>query len=156
MKPNDSNAVLVISRVKSIPIAGAPDAPATDGNITRHGWLGAPTAAGRAFAGNEDDGMNSLPPPGGIRLRKWAEMSEAPALGYTPHSGPMQMAFQDGAAFPAFVAMRGSWNRRPPSGYEVMRVDSLGLDPGASREEVLQAIEGKVLAAGEIVGTFER
>ena len=52
-----------------------------------------------------------------------------PALGYTPHSAPMQMAFYDGAAFPeayrgdAFVAMRGSWNRRPPSGYEVARID---------------------------------
>jgi Raf kinase inhibitor-like YbhB/YbcL family protein len=41
----------------------------------------------------------------------------------------MQMAFYDGNAFPAdykgdaFIAMRGSWNRRPPSGYEVVRVD---------------------------------
>jgi glucose/arabinose dehydrogenase len=68
-------------------------------------------------------------PPNGITLEKWAEMSEEPALGYTAHSAPMQLAFYDGAAFPqeyqgdAFVAMRGSWNRRPPSGYEVVRVD---------------------------------
>lgn len=68
-------------------------------------------------------------PPPGLTLEKWAEMSEEPALGYTPHSAPMQMAFYDGTAFPAeyrgdaFVAMRGSWNRRPPSGYEVVRVD---------------------------------
>lgn len=68
-------------------------------------------------------------PPPGLTLEKWAEMSEEPALGYTPHSAPMQMAFYDGTAFPAeyrgdaFVAMRGSWNRRPPSGYEVARVD---------------------------------
>ena len=35
-------------------------------------------------------------------------------------------------------------------------VDSLGLDPAAKREAVLEAMQGKVLAAGEIVGTFER
>ena len=40
----------------------------------------------------------------------------------------MQMAFYTGAQFPdeyrssAFVAMRGSWNRKPPSGYEVVRI----------------------------------
>ncbi|MDQ3322049.1 MAG: YbhB/YbcL family Raf kinase inhibitor-like protein, partial [Acidobacteriota bacterium] len=47
---------------------------------------------------------------------------------------PMQMAFNTGAMFPAeyrndaFVAMRGSWNRIPPSGYEVVRIrfDSAG------------------------------
>ena len=48
---------------------------------------------------------------------------------HTPHAAPMQMSFYTGAAFPeqfrgdAFVAMRGSWNRQPPSGFEVMRVD---------------------------------
>lgn len=68
-------------------------------------------------------------PPPGLTLEKLAERSEEPTSGYTPHSAPMQMAFYDGAMFPAeyrgdaFVAMRGSWNRRPPSGYEVMRVD---------------------------------
>jgi phosphatidylethanolamine-binding protein (PEBP) family uncharacterized protein len=30
----------------------------------------------------------------------------------------------------------------------------LPLDPGASREEVLKAMEGHVLAAGELVGSF--
>jgi glucose/arabinose dehydrogenase len=37
----------------------------------------------------------------------------------------MQMLFYDGSQFPgefrgdAFVALHGSWNRKPPSGYEV-------------------------------------
>lgn len=68
-------------------------------------------------------------PPEGETLASWAERSEEPALGYTPHAAPMQMLFYRGDAFPeshrgdAFVAMRGSWNRRPPSGYEVVRVD---------------------------------
>ena len=40
----------------------------------------------------------------------------------------MQMVFYTGEQFPpeyrndAFVTMRGSWNRKPPSGYEVVRV----------------------------------
>uniref|UniRef100_UPI0022406AE0 PQQ-dependent sugar dehydrogenase n=1 Tax=Paracoccus beibuensis TaxID=547602 RepID=UPI0022406AE0 len=68
-------------------------------------------------------------PPEGITLEDWAAQSEEPALGYTPHAAPMQMAFYTGSAFPeeyrgdAFIAMRGSWNRRPPSGYEITRAD---------------------------------
>jgi Raf kinase inhibitor-like YbhB/YbcL family protein len=67
-------------------------------------------------------------PPAEITLKQWAEMSEEPALLYTAHAAPMQMAFYEGGMFPeaykgdAFVAMRGSWNRNPPSGYEVVRV----------------------------------
>ncbi|MGF9567580.1 YbhB/YbcL family Raf kinase inhibitor-like protein [Neorhizobium sp. BT27B] len=68
-------------------------------------------------------------PPEGITLDQWAKQSTEPVLGYTAHSAPMQMAFYGGTAFPAdykgdaFIAMRGSWNRRPPSGYEVVRVN---------------------------------
>jgi Raf kinase inhibitor-like YbhB/YbcL family protein len=68
-------------------------------------------------------------PPEGITLSDWAKKSDEPALGYTAHSAPMQAAFYNGNAFPEsyrgdlFVAMRGSWNRRPPSGYEVLRVE---------------------------------
>ncbi len=68
-------------------------------------------------------------PPEGITLEQWAAMSEEPLVGYTAHSAPMQMTFYTGSAFPeeyrgdAFIAQRGSWNRRPPSGYEISRVD---------------------------------
>lgn len=68
-------------------------------------------------------------PPADITLEQWAAMSTDPVLGYTPHAAPMQMAFHPGGGFPeeyrgdAFVAMRGSWNRRPPAGYEVVRID---------------------------------
>ena len=40
----------------------------------------------------------------------------------------MQMTFYTGTQFPeeyrndAFLVMRGSWNRKPPSGYEVVRI----------------------------------
>ncbi|GAA4164297.1 hypothetical protein GCM10023069_18880 [Shinella granuli] len=35
-------------------------------------------------------------------------------------------------------------------------VDTLGIDPGATREDVLKAMSSHVLSKGEIVGTFER
>ncbi|WEK03669.1 MAG: YbhB/YbcL family Raf kinase inhibitor-like protein [Candidatus Devosia phytovorans] len=76
--------------------------------------------------GNFNPHMN---PPMGVTLEQWAAQSEEPALGYTAHAAPMQMTFYTGTAFPeeyrgdAFIAMRGSWNRRPPSGYEITRVD---------------------------------
>ncbi len=47
---------------------------------------------------------------------------------YQAHSAPIGMAFYTGAQFPpeyqgdAFVARRGSRNRNPPTGYEVVRV----------------------------------
>lgn len=76
-------------------------------------------------------------PPEGMTLEQWAEQSEEPLLGYTAHAAPMQMTFYEGSAFPeeyrgdAFVAMRGSWNRRPPSGYEVTRIDFRDGEPAA-------------------------
>ena len=64
----------------------------------------------------------------GLTNADWARQSREPVLLYTPHSAPMQWAYYTGGMFPdeyrndAFVAMRGSWNRVPPSGYEVVRV----------------------------------
>jgi glucose/arabinose dehydrogenase len=66
-------------------------------------------------------------PPKGTK-EEWAKASREPHLLYTAHAAPMQMVFYTGSQFPeeyrndAFVAMRGSWNRRPPSGYEVVRI----------------------------------
>ncbi len=67
-------------------------------------------------------------PPGGITKAQWKLQSEPMVLGYTAHSAPMQMLFYRGTAFPAeyrgdaFATMRGSWNRDPASGYEIVRV----------------------------------
>ncbi len=86
----------------------------------QYGW---PYVYGRNEFNPQDN------PPEGMTLEQWAKQSTEPELGYTAHSAPMQMAFYDRDAFPedyrgdAFVAMRGSWNRRPPSGYEVLRID---------------------------------
>lgn len=55
--------------------------------------------------------------------------TEAPVLTYTAHSAPIGMTFYDAAKFPAdykgdaFVALRGSWNRREPAGYKVVRIN---------------------------------
>jgi len=71
---------------------------------------------------------NIVPKELGLTNADWAKQSENPLLLYTPHAAPMQMAFYTGSMFPAeykndaFVAMRGSWNRNPPSGYEIVRV----------------------------------
>jgi glucose/arabinose dehydrogenase len=76
-------------------------------------------------------------PPGGVTFTQYAEGSVEPIGLHTPHSAPMQMAFYTGDAFPedyrgdAFIALRGSWNRRPPSGYEVLRVDFEDGEPVA-------------------------
>jgi glucose/arabinose dehydrogenase len=54
--------------------------------------------------------------------------TEPPVATYTAHAAPMQLVFYTGDQFPeeyrhdAFVTMRGSWNRNPPTGYEVVRV----------------------------------
>lgn len=67
-------------------------------------------------------------PPGDISVVEWAAKSVEPVGFYTPHAAPMQLIFYSGEQFPedfqgdAFVAFRGSWNRKPPSGYEVVRI----------------------------------
>ncbi|MBC8098314.1 MAG: sorbosone dehydrogenase family protein [Armatimonadetes bacterium] len=54
--------------------------------------------------------------------------SAAPVVTYQAHSAPIGMVFYTGSQFPAeyvndaFVAMRGSWNRSDPTGYDVVRV----------------------------------
>jgi Raf kinase inhibitor-like YbhB/YbcL family protein len=67
-------------------------------------------------------------PPGEITKEQWKATSVPMTLGYTAHAAPMQLVFYTGRAFPAqyqgdaFVTMRGSWNREPPSGYEIVRI----------------------------------
>ena len=59
---------------------------------------------------------------------QWAKESRNPELMHTAHSAGMQWLFYTGDQFPAeyrtdaIVTLRGSWNRKPPSGYEVVRI----------------------------------
>jgi glucose/arabinose dehydrogenase len=54
--------------------------------------------------------------------------TEGAVLTHQAHTAPIEMLFYSGAQFPAeyrndaFVALRGSWNRRPAIGYEVARI----------------------------------
>lgn len=82
------------------------------------------------------DGVNPQSTPvGGISKEQWAEQSTPMVLGYTAHAAPMQFKFYDGRSFPAeyqgdaFATMRGSWNRAPASGYEVVRIDYENGEP---------------------------
>jgi Raf kinase inhibitor-like YbhB/YbcL family protein len=89
-----------------------------------------------------DDGqLNPQDEPIKVTQLEWAQKSTNPVAGYEPHAAPMQLAFYTGAQFPAeyrnnaFVAMHGSWNRKPASGYEVARIrfsdsgDFQGFEP---------------------------
>ena len=76
-----------------------------------------------------DGRINLQPePPDGLTREQWKAMSTPAVLTYTSHSAPMQFQFYTAGQFPpeykgdAFATMRGSWNRLPPSGYEVVRV----------------------------------
>lgn len=87
----------------------------------KYGWA-------YVYADGKLNPQDEPPPELGLTNEDWARQSENPVLLYTAHSAPMQMTFYTGSQFPAeyrndaFVAMRGSWNRTPPSGYEVVRV----------------------------------
>jgi Raf kinase inhibitor-like YbhB/YbcL family protein len=75
------------------------------------------------------DGVNPQSTPvGDITKEQWKAFSTPMVMGYTAHAAPMQMVFYKGGSFPsefkgdAFVTMRGSWNRDPAAGYEIVRV----------------------------------
>ena len=77
----------------------------------------------------EDGKFISHPlPPAGYTREDWAKMTTFPTLMHTAHSAGIQMAFYTGNQFPAqykndaFIALRGSWNRNPPSGYQIARI----------------------------------
>jgi glucose/arabinose dehydrogenase len=56
------------------------------------------------------------------------QKTEPSVLNYQAHSAPIGMVFYTGRQFPAeyrhdaFVAMHGSWNRKPATGYKVVRI----------------------------------
>jgi glucose/arabinose dehydrogenase len=68
-------------------------------------------------------------PKDGRSKEQFCAGTELPVMGYTAHTAPIAFVFYYAGMFPndykgdAFVAMHGSWNRRPPTGYEVIRVN---------------------------------
>jgi Raf kinase inhibitor-like YbhB/YbcL family protein len=107
----------------------------------------------------DDDQINPHTEPLETSSEEWAEMSEEPVGFYTAHSAPMQMTFYTGAQFPteyrndSFVAMRGSWNRKPPSGYEIVRVR---FDASGGFTSFEPFLTGFIQPAGEGLGYFGR
>lgn len=87
----------------------------------KYGWA-------YVYADGKINEQDEPPKDLGLTNEDWARQSKNPVLMYTPHAAPMQMLFYTGSQFPAeykndaFVAFRGSWNRVPPSGYEVVRI----------------------------------
>ena len=58
---------------------------------------------------------------------KFCPTTESPLLTYDAHAAPIAFKFYNGKMFPgyqgdAFVAFHGSWNRKVPKGYNVVRV----------------------------------
>jgi glucose/arabinose dehydrogenase len=80
------------------------------------------------FADQQPDVFTVAPPPGNTGRAAFCARTMAATLTYTAHSAPIGMVFYTGNQFPseyvndAFVAMRGSWNRKEPSGYKVVRI----------------------------------
>jgi glucose/arabinose dehydrogenase len=73
-----------------------------------------------------------------------------------PHSAPLTFAFYDGSQFPAeykgdmFLALHGSWNRSPRTGYMVVRVPLHGQ--GKASGEYEEFLTGFVTADGNVWG----
>ena len=66
--------------------------------------------------------------PPGMTKSAYCAGTSAPTLSTQAHNAPIGMTFYAGTSFPeeyrddAFIAMHGSWNRLPPTGYEVTRL----------------------------------
>lgn len=76
-------------------------------------------------------------PPHGETKESYASRCTSPALLAVAHGSPLGLVFYKGGQFgseyegDAFVTMHGSWNRKPPSGYEVMRIRFKDGEPRA-------------------------
>ncbi len=66
--------------------------------------------------------------PEGMTREAFCAKTEAAVLDFPAHSSPLGFVFYTGNQFPAayrndaFVALHGSWNRNPPSGFKIVHV----------------------------------
>jgi glucose/arabinose dehydrogenase len=79
------------------------------------------------FAARQPDPI--IMPPPNMTIEEYCAETTAPAVTLGAHSSPIAFRFHDDTAAlsteydgHAFLALRGSWNRFPPTGYEVVRV----------------------------------
>ncbi len=123
----------------------------------RYGWP-------FVYEDGKPDQNAHLPIEKGYTIQGWLAKSTSPVLTYTAHAAGMQMRFYRGSMFPkeyrgdAFATMHGSWNRKPPSGYEVVRVHFENGQPKSIAPLItgfLQDPEGQPSQFGRICGLAE-
>lgn len=107
------------------------------------------------------DAFVSAEPPDKLARSEYCSRTRPSVLEYQAHSAPMTWVFYTGGMFPteyrndAFVAMRGSWNRNPPTGYKVVRVRFDGQGTPTSIDDFASGwlVEGGQGHFGRLVGT---
>lgn len=83
--------------------------------------------------------------------------TQAPLVELPAHIAPLGLSVYTGSSFPAeyrgdlFVASHGSWNRQPPAGYKVLRIN---LETGKTSDFVTGWLQGSVVL-GRPVGVIE-
>jgi len=101
-----------------------------------------------------------MEPPPNMSAEEFAQTTEPSVLDYQAHSSPIGFTFYRAEQFPeefrnsAFAAMRGSWNRLPPTGYKVIRIvyDTKG-DPVSAEDFVTGwLLEGGRTQFGRVAG----
>ena len=120
-------------------------------------WSGAP-ASTRSYAVMADDPDAALKPVSHWVAWNIAATSLPEGVPPQPQTPP-PLSVRQGAATPGLLGYVGP---RPPVGdpphayhFQVFALDTvLTLDPGASREQLLHAVAGHVVAKGETVGRF--
>lgn len=97
--------------------------------------------------------------PGKVPKAQFCAGTQGSVLNYTPHAAAIWMHFYTGSQFPleykndAFVAMRGSWNRSEPSGYEVVRVH---FDAAGKPQSITPFLTGFVYQEDDVWKQFGR
>ena len=73
--------------------------------------------------------------PNFVSTDNFCKTTTVPAITFTSHSTPIGITFLDKTNFPAeykndaIVALHGSWNRKSPSGYKLVRIKFNGNNP---------------------------
>jgi glucose/arabinose dehydrogenase len=89
--------------------------------------------------------------PEEMTRQEFCAQTEPPVATYTAHAAPMQLVYYTADQFPAeyrndgFVTMRGSWNRNPPVGYEVVRIR---FDDAGNPESMESFVSGWLVEGG--------
>lgn len=94
--------------------------------IRENGFYGYPFAHSNQVYFNFEANAQyrALKPITAIDSAKVSKMVEPAAL-IQAHSAPMQMEFDDWYGSNLFMALRGSWNRTPATGYKIVKLDML-------------------------------